>query len=208
MLSPELRATLDAAIQDTRRRRHEYITLEHLLLALLDDPTAREVLTGCNAEIERLRGELETFLEQNVPKLPEEGGALVFVLSASVRRPIPALSVSNGLRPGLAMHAPYPVLADPDSAGTAAWVEQQNAVTDAYLAGLPDRSWFTETMQAVVGRPRAGVPFKRAGERPTAGPQRPANSLTRSSFAMVGSHRSPPTGGSPWIARSSTRCST
>jgi ATP-dependent Clp protease ATP-binding subunit ClpA len=74
MLSPELRATLDAAIQDTRRRRHEYITLEHLLLALLDDPTAREVLTGCNAEIERLRGELETFLEQNVPKLPEEGG--------------------------------------------------------------------------------------------------------------------------------------
>ena len=74
MLSPELRATLDAAIQDTRRRRHEYITLEHLLLALLDDPTAREVLTGCNAEIERLRTELETFLEQNVPKLPEEGG--------------------------------------------------------------------------------------------------------------------------------------
>jgi ATP-dependent Clp protease ATP-binding subunit ClpA len=74
MLSPELRATLDAAIQDTRRRRHEYITLEHLLLALLDDPTAREVLTGCNAEIDRLRTELETFLEQNVPKLSEEGG--------------------------------------------------------------------------------------------------------------------------------------
>ncbi len=74
MLSPELRATLDAAIQDTRRRRHEYITLEHLLLALLDDPTAREVLTGCNAEIERLRTDLENFLEQNVPKLPEEGG--------------------------------------------------------------------------------------------------------------------------------------
>jgi ATP-dependent Clp protease ATP-binding subunit ClpA len=74
MLSPELRATLDAAIQDTRRRRHEYITLEHLLLALLDDPTAREVLTGCNAEIEQLRAELEAFLEQSVPKLSEEGG--------------------------------------------------------------------------------------------------------------------------------------
>jgi ATP-dependent Clp protease ATP-binding subunit ClpA len=74
MLSPELRATLDAAIQDTRRRRHEYITLEHLLLALLDDPTAREVLTGCNAEIEQLRSELEAFLEQSVPKLSEEGG--------------------------------------------------------------------------------------------------------------------------------------
>jgi prolyl oligopeptidase len=58
---------------------------------------------------------------------------------------------------------PYRWLEDPDSAETAAWVEQQNAVTDRYLASLPDRSWFAETMQAVVGRPRAGVPFKRAG---------------------------------------------
>jgi ATP-dependent Clp protease ATP-binding subunit ClpA len=73
MLSPELRDTLDSAIQDTRRRRHEYITLEHLLLALLDDPTARDVLTGCNAEIEQLRVELESFLEAHVPKLSPEG---------------------------------------------------------------------------------------------------------------------------------------
>jgi ATP-dependent Clp protease ATP-binding subunit ClpA len=73
MLSPELRATLDSAIQDTRRRRHEFITLEHLLLALLDDPSAREVLIGCNAEIEQLRLELEEFLDQHVPKLDEEG---------------------------------------------------------------------------------------------------------------------------------------
>ncbi len=73
MLSPELRATLDSAIQDTRRRRHEFITLEHLLLALLDDPAAREVLLGCNAEIEQLRSELEEFLEQHVPKLDAEG---------------------------------------------------------------------------------------------------------------------------------------
>src|SRR5690606_7689565 len=73
MLSPELRETLDSAIKDTRRRRHEYITLEHLLLALLDDPSAREVLTGCNADIERLRAELEQFLEEHVPKLSQEG---------------------------------------------------------------------------------------------------------------------------------------
>lgn len=73
MLSPELRETLDSAIQDTRRRRHEYITLEHLLLALLDDPSAREVLTGCNADVEQLRAALETFLEEHVPKLSEEG---------------------------------------------------------------------------------------------------------------------------------------
>jgi ATP-dependent Clp protease ATP-binding subunit ClpA len=73
MLSPELRTTLDSAIKDTRRRRHEYITLEHLLLALLDDPSAREVLAGCNADIERLRAELEVFLDEHVPKLSEEG---------------------------------------------------------------------------------------------------------------------------------------
>ncbi len=73
MLSPELRATLDSAIQDTRRRRHEFITLEHLLLALLDDPSAREVLLGCNAEIELLRAELEAFLDAHVPKLEKEG---------------------------------------------------------------------------------------------------------------------------------------
>ncbi|MFO7564366.1 MAG: AAA family ATPase [Enhygromyxa sp.] len=73
MLSPELRETLDSAIKDTRRRRHEYITLEHLLLALLDDPSAREVLAGCNADIEQLRAELEQFLEEHVPKLSHEG---------------------------------------------------------------------------------------------------------------------------------------
>ncbi|PRQ10132.1 AAA family ATPase [Enhygromyxa salina] len=73
MLSPELRDTLDSAIQDTRRRRHEYITLEHLLLALLDDPSARDVLTGCNAQIEQLRAELEAFLEAHVPKLSTDG---------------------------------------------------------------------------------------------------------------------------------------
>src|ERR671916_457094 len=58
---------------------------------------------------------------------------------------------------------PYRWLEDPDSAETVAWVAQQNVITDAYLACLPDRTWFLETMQAIVGRPRAGVPFRRAG---------------------------------------------
>jgi prolyl oligopeptidase len=58
---------------------------------------------------------------------------------------------------------PYRWLEDPDSAETVGWVAEQNALTEAYLAALPDRAWFRETMQAVLGRPRAGVPFKRAG---------------------------------------------
>ncbi len=73
MLSPELRKSLDSAIADTRQRRHEFITLEHLLLALLDDPSTKEVLIGCGANIETLRVELEAFLQDNVPTLEEEG---------------------------------------------------------------------------------------------------------------------------------------
>ncbi len=73
MLSRELKNTLDSAIQDTRRRHHEYITLEHLLLALLDDPAAIEVMNGCGAPIEEIREELEQFLEENIPTMEEEG---------------------------------------------------------------------------------------------------------------------------------------
>ncbi len=58
---------------------------------------------------------------------------------------------------------PYRWLEDPDSPDTAAWVAAQNAVTEAYLAALPGRSWFADTMRAVVGRPRTGVPFVRSG---------------------------------------------
>ena len=64
---------------------------------------------------------------------------------------------------GQAITDPYRWLEDPDAPDTAAWVAEQNAVTSAYLAELPDRVWFSETMQAVIERPRAGIPFKRSG---------------------------------------------
>jgi prolyl oligopeptidase len=67
------------------------------------------------------------------------------------------------VRHGRTIADPYRWLEDPDSAETAAWVTEQNAVTEDYLAALPDRAWFTATMQAVINRPRAGTPFKRAG---------------------------------------------
>lgn len=58
---------------------------------------------------------------------------------------------------------PYRWLKDPDSEETRAWVDAQNAATRAHLDRLPCRSWFGETMHAIVGRPRAGVPDKVAG---------------------------------------------
>ncbi len=72
MLSEELKVTIQNAIEDTQRRRHEYLTLEHLLLALLDDASAGKVLAGCGADIEAVRADLEEFLDENMDEVPED----------------------------------------------------------------------------------------------------------------------------------------
>ncbi|MDH5648864.1 MAG: ATP-dependent Clp protease ATP-binding subunit ClpA [Gammaproteobacteria bacterium] len=71
MLSQELEFSLNAAFQSAREKRHEYITVEHLLAALLDNSTAVRVLTACGGNVEDLRKNIQEFLEENVPKLPE-----------------------------------------------------------------------------------------------------------------------------------------
>ena len=71
MLSPELQATLQRAVDDVRGRRHEYLTLEHLLLSILDDPTGADIVSKCGGDIDRLRGDLERFLDEQVDQLPE-----------------------------------------------------------------------------------------------------------------------------------------
>jgi prolyl oligopeptidase len=58
---------------------------------------------------------------------------------------------------------PYRWLEDADSADTADWVRRQNAVTRAHLEGLPHRQWFSDTMSAILHRPRAGIPEKKSG---------------------------------------------
>ena len=69
MLSQELEFSLNSAFQSARERRHEFITVEHLLAALLDNPSAARVLRACGGNIEELRRSLTAFLEENVPKL-------------------------------------------------------------------------------------------------------------------------------------------
>ena len=71
MLSPELQATLQRAVDDVRARRHEYLTLEHLLLQILDDPTGTDIVVKCGGSVDALRGELERFLDEQVEELPE-----------------------------------------------------------------------------------------------------------------------------------------
>ena len=69
MLSQELELSLNAAFQAARDKQHEYITVEHLMAALLDNPTAAKVLRACGGDIEQLRRNLHEFLDENVPKL-------------------------------------------------------------------------------------------------------------------------------------------
>ena len=70
MLSKELEFTLNLAFKEAREKRHEFMTVEHLLLALLDNPTAAEVLRSCGADMEHLKTELSSFLEETTPLLP------------------------------------------------------------------------------------------------------------------------------------------
>ncbi len=71
MLNLELEVTLNLAFKDARAQRHEYMTVEHLLLALLDNREAAQVLRGCGADIEALRAELKAFVERNTPLFAE-----------------------------------------------------------------------------------------------------------------------------------------
>lgn len=71
MLSKELETTINQAFRAARDKRHEYMTVEHLLLALLDNASAAKVLTACGANIERLRQELVRFIHETTPLLPE-----------------------------------------------------------------------------------------------------------------------------------------
>jgi ATP-dependent Clp protease ATP-binding subunit ClpA len=72
MLSKELEFTLNQAFKRAREQRHEFMSVEHLLLALLDNPAAVEVLGACGADLERLRRELQSFLDETTPVLPAQ----------------------------------------------------------------------------------------------------------------------------------------
>ncbi len=74
MLSKELETTLNRAFKDARAQRHEFITVEHLLLALIDDPTASRVLRACGADLNELRVELQLFIRETAPLLSHADG--------------------------------------------------------------------------------------------------------------------------------------
>jgi ATP-dependent Clp protease ATP-binding subunit ClpA len=71
VLSNELEYCLNDAFHQAREARHEYLTVEHLLLAILDTPKVREVLRACGADLGKLKQELKEHIDQSTPRLEE-----------------------------------------------------------------------------------------------------------------------------------------
>ncbi|RZL62914.1 MAG: AAA family ATPase, partial [Variovorax sp.] len=69
MIAQELEVSLHMAFVEARQQRHEFITVEHLLLALLDNPSAAEVLRACSANVDDLRASLTNFIKDNTPQV-------------------------------------------------------------------------------------------------------------------------------------------
>ena len=71
MLNKELESSLNGAFARAREKRHEFMTVEHLLLALLENDAAKEALLACQADLDALRNELDIFIDQTTPLIPE-----------------------------------------------------------------------------------------------------------------------------------------
>ncbi len=89
MLSKDLEVTLNLAFRDARSKRHEYMTVEHLLLALLDNDAAARVLKACGTHLEQLKTELLQFVDETTPLIP---------LSDSTRETQPTLGFQRVLQ--------------------------------------------------------------------------------------------------------------
>ena len=70
MISKELEATLNFALKEAKTRRHEYVSLEHLLFALLRDKDGKSAILACGGDLERLNKILEEFFEGQMETLP------------------------------------------------------------------------------------------------------------------------------------------
>jgi ATP-dependent Clp protease ATP-binding subunit ClpA len=71
MISKELSATLGFAVREAKKRRHEYVSVEHILFAILYDQTGIEIVENCGGNVEGILGNLENFFEEKIEKIPE-----------------------------------------------------------------------------------------------------------------------------------------
>jgi ATP-dependent Clp protease ATP-binding subunit ClpA len=71
MISKELSATLGFAVREAKKRRHEYVSVEHILFAILYDQTGIEIVENCGGNVENILGNLEGFFDEKIEKIPE-----------------------------------------------------------------------------------------------------------------------------------------
>jgi ATP-dependent Clp protease ATP-binding subunit ClpA len=71
MISKELSVTLGFAVREAKRRRHEYVGIEHILFAILHDGNGVEIISGCGGDVEHLKGALENFFNEKMEVIPE-----------------------------------------------------------------------------------------------------------------------------------------
>src|SRR3990167_2883551 len=72
MFNKTFEMTLNAAYTRAREKKHEFMTIEHLLLALVDNPEASEVLSACGANLDRLRAGLDIFVDETTPSMTHQ----------------------------------------------------------------------------------------------------------------------------------------
>src|SRR5215471_17478930 len=75
MIAQELEVSLHMAFVEARQKQHEFITVEHLLLAMLDNPSPAEVLKACGVDLDELRGVLTDFISEHTPRLSPHSDA-------------------------------------------------------------------------------------------------------------------------------------
>src|SRR5437764_13021173 len=87
MIAKSLQATFEFAVNEAVKRRHEYVTLEHLLFALLHDRDASMAVRACGGDTEVLKKQLDDFLKKSFEELPEDSNVQP-VLTAKLQRVI------------------------------------------------------------------------------------------------------------------------
>ena len=71
MINKELSATLGFAVKEAKRRRHEYVSIEHILFAILNDTTGIEIVENCGGDVDNLLDSLENFFEEKIERIPD-----------------------------------------------------------------------------------------------------------------------------------------
>ena len=155
MLSSELEICLNEAFQSAREARHEFMTVEHLLLAIIDTPKVREILRGCGADATRLRKELQEFIDQTTPRLKQ----------ADEREVQPTLGFQRVLQRAV-FHVQSSGKKEVSVANVLVAIFSEKHSHAAYLLSLQDVSRLDVVNYISHGLPKVGDERSASGEEP------------------------------------------